>query len=132
MSKENIKLFNEKLGSDATLQGKLKAINDKHGNKTLEGEEFDAIYENEIIPLAKESGFDFTLADVKEYIEVLGQSKTGQLSDDELNAVSGGQACACVITGVGKGSVGSCTCVIGGQGGNVDDNVCFCIIGGGG
>ncbi len=41
----------------------------------------------EIIPLAKENGFDFSLEDMKE----LGKSNANTLSDDELEQVAGGR-----------------------------------------
>ena len=60
--------------------------------------------------------------------------QTNELSDDNLDAVSGGARCICSFGGGGKASEGekTCACVMGG-GENKDGSVrCVCIIGGDG
>ena len=49
--------------------------------------------------------------------EILEQEK--ELDKDELEAVAGGSACACVVGGYGSadGSGGDCNCAFGGYGG---------------
>lgn len=58
--------------------------------------------------------------------------QTNELSDDDLDAVSGGARCICSFGGGGKASEGekTCACVMGGGGENKDGSVC--IIGGDG
>lgn len=52
-----------------------------------------------LIALAKELGFDLTEADF--------EAQGGELNNDELNAVTGGGECACVVGGGGTAS-GNC------------------------
>ena len=133
MSKENVRLFNEKVSADKALQGKLHALNERHEGEELSDEKMMRIYEEDVLPLARECGFDFSMEDLKEYARVLSQSSPGELTEDELDAVAGGNTCACVIGGGGKGSESSlCVCVAFGTGSNRFGGVCVCVVGGGG
>jgi predicted ribosomally synthesized peptide with nif11-like leader len=49
--------------------------------------EKDKVIEQEILPLAKEAGFEFSIAELKEFQATL---KEGKLSDDDLEQVVGG------------------------------------------
>ena len=69
----------------------------------------------ELIALAKENGIELTEEDAKKYFEQLN-AKKGELSDDELEAVTGGGACACVLPGGGGGDGLKCGCFTGGNG----------------
>ena len=66
-----------------------------------------------IVALAAEKGFALTEEDLKQE-----QPVSGDVSDDELDAVAGGQTCACVLGGGGKasGSSKTCACFMGGVG----------------
>lgn len=87
-----------------------------------------------ILPIAKDMGFDLSLADFK-------PAYNGEVGDDELDAVAGGTGlCDCYLAGGGggqeegedSGETYGCACVGYGQGGdcdNVNDN-CLCVIGG--
>ncbi|RKI39398.1 Nif11-like leader peptide family natural product precursor [bacterium D16-51] len=57
----------------------------------------------------------------------------GELTDDELDAVAGGEPCACVFGGGGTAnqSDDTCACVFGG-GGEYSDGSCRCACVGGG
>lgn len=87
----------------------------------------------EAIALAAEKGYTFTPEEIKP------QMPTGELDDDELDAVAGGAACGCVLGGGGKGGGKdeTCACVWAGSGdsifggGSFPDR-CFCFGGGGG
>ena len=135
MSKENVRLFNEKVSADKALQGKLHAIDERHKGEELSDEQSMRIYEEDILPLARECGCDFSMEDLKEYTRDLSQSSPGELTEDELDAVAGGAICVCVIGGGGKaGSPWSnpCTCFVGGTGPSRPGPGCMCIVGGGG
>jgi len=90
MSKENAKLFYEELAKNEALQGKFEVIGKKYEGQTSDETQMDLIYQNEILPIAKESGFEFTLAELKEYKQAVTQPQSGRLSDEELDAVAGG------------------------------------------
>ena len=66
MSVESAKLFIEKLKTDEGFAKKVKECKDSEAR----------------ISLVKESGFDFTIEEIK--------GIQGELSDDELDAVAGG------------------------------------------
>lgn len=130
MSKENVKLFYEALSKDAALQEKSKAIAKKHEGQKLEQAQLDRIYQQELIPLAKGAGYDFTLDELKEYAREIGKIGPREVSEEELAAVAGGaDYCACAFYGQGYG--GSCQCAIGGYG-DGSGGTCVCVIGGGG
>lgn len=65
----------------------------------------DAILEQDLLPLAKELGYEFTLAEIKAYGEEMKQAHMPQeLSDAELQAVAGGGASLiCVVLGFNEG-----------------------------
>jgi len=90
MSKENAKLFYEELAKNEALQGKFEFIGKKYEGQKFDEVQMDLIYQNEILPIAKESGFEFTLAELKEYKQDVTQPQSGKLSDEELDAVAGG------------------------------------------
>ena len=69
MSEEQLKAFLEKVKADTSLQEKLKAAADS-----------DAV-----LAIAKEAGFAITAEDIQSM-----QSATTELSDDELEGVTGG------------------------------------------
>lgn len=75
MSKEDIRKFQEELQKNAELERKLDALQLSHEN-------FE-----ELISLAKEAGFDFTLDELK---EANSKPVTEELSIDELEKVVGG------------------------------------------
>ena len=65
-----------------------------------------------VIALAAEKGFTLTAEDLKP------DQPTGELNEDELDAVAGGKACGCVVGGGGEGGEadGVCACVLAGEG----------------
>lgn len=74
----------------------------------------------DLIAMAKELGIELTEADFEQ--------KPAELNDDELDAVAGGAACYCPMTGVGVANTAkadSCGCVMGG-GGQWSDKSCRC------
>ena len=71
--------------------------------------------------MAKELGLELTEADFKQ--------KRAELSDDELEAVSGGSSCSCPMSGGGKqdGDDDVCACNLTGLGYDIGMNIrCLC------
>ena len=134
MSKENVRLFNERVSADKALQDKLHALNERHEGEELSDEQMMRIYEEDVLPLARECGLDFSMEALKEYTRDLRQSSPVELTDDELEAVAGGATCVCVIGGGGGHSWGGpCVCVVAGSGpGTRGVSGCVCVVGGGG
>lgn len=118
---ENLKKFLELVSKDEALKQKAMACNDM--------EKEDAIRVS--IALAKEVGIELTEADFAK------KEADGELSDDELDAVTGGytMACLCEVLGGGGGTdlkdhnTFGCACVIYGQGGDgrATDSNCVCV-----
>ena len=98
---ENLKKFLEEVSKDAALSEKV-------------GGEKDT---TKLIELAKELGIALTAADFAE---------SNEISDDDLDAVSGGSdvSCACAMGGGGTKDTNdkTCACVLAGVG--YDDNHC--------
>ena len=128
---ENLKKFLELLANDKELEAKALACNEL-------GEEKGKVA---LMALAKENGIELTEAD----LEKKAEPTSGELDDDELDAVSGGAAtgnergfCLCPAAGGGggkdadDGNTFGCACVIYGQGGDGrrKDINCNCIFGG--
>ncbi len=125
MSQENVKGYFETLAKNKELQEKLTKLNKKYEGADLTQAQLDLACERELLPLAKEYGFEFTLEEYKAYALEMSVPKTGKLDDDELEAVSGGTGgCGCILAGGGgdpdNGHAG-CACILGGAGINIDD-----------
>lgn len=66
--------------------------------------EMKLITEEEVLPIAKQAGYSYVFDDLITYELEMKQTKTGsELSDEKLQAVSGGLICA-----VGGGGGGVC------------------------
>ena len=97
---DNLKKFLEAASSDADLAEKVNSA------QTLDA----------VISLAKEKGFVLTAE------ELQPDSSARELDDDEVEAVAGGKACACVFGGGGeptnyrKSKDLTCACVMTGVG----------------
>lgn len=117
---EQMKAFLAKLSADEKLAERLKA----------------ATNPDDVLALAKELGCSITLEDIQ------GNPADAELSEDELEAVSGGTrtgGCACMLAGGGggkndAGATYGCACAAYGQGGSgkADDFTCWCAFGGAG
>ena len=85
-----------------------------------------------MMALAKEKGYALTAEDMK------SDQSSGKLSDDEVDAVAGGKACACVVGGgglEGKTFDDECGCVgvgLGYRKNTSEELRCFCSTYGGG
>jgi len=95
-------------------------------------EKIGSMTKDELMALAKELDIELAEADFVKSVT--------ELSDDELDAVGGGDVCACVMGGgTVDGSSTSdvsdavCACVLGGGGKNKGGYTrCVCVLGGGG
>ena len=105
MSVENVKKFYEALVQDKMIQQRFNELNQKYQGVTVDATKADAILEQDLLPLAKELGYEFTLAEIKAYGEEMKQAHMPQeLSDAELQAVAGGGASLiCVALGFNEG-----------------------------
>ena len=127
MSKESVKLFYEALARDKALQEKSVAIGKKYAGQKLDEAQTNSIYQQELVPLARDAGYEFTLAELQEYGAANEKAGMREVSEEELAAVAGG-SCVCVIGGSGKTDSGNCGCMFAGEGGGG----CVCVVGGGG
>jgi hypothetical protein len=96
MSKENAIRFLMAKDKDEGLKSAFKTIMDKYAGNLSE-DEIDKMLQEEIIPLAKEYGYDFTPEDFKE----LQKPDAHRLSDEKLDGVTGGRG-QFVVPGVTK------------------------------
>ncbi len=80
MSRENAKLFFEKIEKDAELKMLFAKRLISHQIETRKA------FSDMIVGLGKEAGFEFTAADLSKN----GTGETGALSDTELERVAGG------------------------------------------
>ena len=95
MAIEDLKKFQKLLISDADFQEKLR----KAGEAYTGEQDEKSVYNNLLLPLAKEYGLSATYEEFEEYISGL-RADSGELSDDELEQVAGGK-----ISGGGAGAV---------------------------
>lgn len=95
MSKD-IKGFVEMIKNETAIQAKIKkAAEEFTGEKTDE-----AVWTDIMKPIADEAGFDVTFDDYKAYMDEANAS--GELSEDEMQAIAGGCGLCIVIGGSSK------------------------------
>ena len=100
---DNVKKFFAQLKTDAELQKKVKAAQDAYkGDLKDDAKVAEAV----LLPIAKEIGLPFTVADFNAYKD----AQEGEASDDELEAVAGGALC---LFGTGSGDGGGCAGFLG-------------------
>ncbi len=86
MSKEDLNEFMMLTEADKSLKEKYNRIMYKLQGKNATDEDWNKVILEELIPLAKENGFELSLEEIKS----LGEKTTSVLSDDELREVVGG------------------------------------------
>ena len=89
MSVEQVKAFFAKVNEDSELAQKLK---DAQAAYTGDKSDKDAAIAAVVIPVAAEAGFNFTVADFNAVFDN-NEVEEGEASEDELNAVAGGDWC---------------------------------------
>ena len=133
MAVEDVRRFYARLAEDKALMEEVakagERLKEQFQFKTKEDFEARGLAETYALiePIAREAGYSFTLAD----IESFGSSQDRDLSESELEAVSGGGVCVCILAGGGTPPEDiylPCACVFSGIGGAR----CACILGGGG
>ena len=73
------------------MKQQLRELSKKHQAEALNSSGVMAVVEQEIVFLAKQLGYSFTLEEWKAYDDKLHLTRTnGEVSDSELEAVSGG------------------------------------------
>ena len=87
MTKQNAEQFISEMEKDGELKSKYSKILIEYEGKNLSLKEWDRIILEKIIPLAKESGYEFSLENLNE----LYKPSLEELSDEELVQVSGGR-----------------------------------------
>ena len=86
MSKENAMRFLMAKDKNENIKSALDTVLSKYEGINLSGDDWDKVLQEEVIPLAKTNGYDFSPKDLKEI-----QSDAGEkLSDEELDGISGG------------------------------------------
>ena len=100
MAKEDIKKFRNLLISDSAFQEKLLKASESYTGAQDE----KSVFNNLLLPLAKEQGFSATYEEFKEYIGAFAGDSESELSEDELELVAGGKNSGiglCVFVGGG-------------------------------
>ena len=101
MAKENVKKFYDEISKNKELQEKFVAA--QKGYET-EGKNNDEIFEDIVLPIAGEAGYEFTMS---EYREAQRDAIIERgISEEELENVSGGGFC--LLLGFGVMSAGGC------------------------
>ena len=98
---ESVKKLFEALKNDAALAVKLKFAGKAYEGKEMIEQERRTVIEREIMPIIRAAGYEVTLKELEEYSKSL-KPATGELSDDELEAVAGGGwmlLCRCFVLG---------------------------------
>lgn len=128
MSMENVKGFYEAIAGDEELRLKLTELSQNHRNEEMNAAKADSLLEKEILPLAAQMGWEFSLTDLHRYGEELQKSRAEEdLSEDELAVVSGGfglcilggenvaKTCGCAFVGWGTDKSSGGICVLFGE-----------------
>lgn len=87
MSQENVLRFIELLDQNQEFKSKCVDVMKKYLGQTLSQAELDRVYQEEILPITREAGFEIT---PDEFKELQNSPQSGQLSDEELGNVLGG------------------------------------------
>lgn len=109
----DIKAFEKLMREDPDTQEKLRVAAEGYNGDPAD---VKAIFENILLPVAKEAGYTATFEELEEYLGSLSASAGDDLSEDELAQVAGGKpdvtgggvgALGCIFAGVGAGAIGT-------------------------
>lgn len=89
MAKENVGKFFEAVMADEKKKQKLGEITEKFAGKEVDETQLTPVLEEHVLPMAANMGFSFTLEELRAYRQEQYQA-SGQVSDEELEAVAGG------------------------------------------
>ena len=102
MSVENVKKFYEAVSQDESLKQKFVELSRKYQGQEMDEATARALTVQEVLPLAAQMGYSFSMDDLKTYDVDMKQANINrELSDAELEAVTGG-IFACFIIGAGN------------------------------
>lgn len=99
---DQAKEFIKKVNSDQALYEKFKALVPEDQKDS----DREAIISDKIVPFAKEAGYDLSAEDFK-----TDGPASGEISDEELEAVAGGGGCLCEEKGAGMGADDYTNCI---------------------
>lgn len=133
MSVENVKKFYEVLSRDKEMQQKFIDLKQKYQGQSMAEAATMEMLETDLLPLARQQGYEISVADLQAYGEAMKQAGMNrELSDEELAAVSGGTLICKIGLGysydyienkndgycciLGFDDAGNCCVVIGGLG----------------
>ena len=123
MSVENVKKFYEAVSQDESLKQKFVELSQKYQGEALGADKVAVVVEQEVLPLAAQAGYSFSLDDLKAYGEEMKQANINrELSDAELEAVTGGGMHGDLCVGVGTNGTYYCPICggsLGGGGGEI-------------
>ena len=92
MSVENVEKFYDALSQDESLKQKFVELSQKYQGQQMDEVKANTIMEQEELPMVAQMGYSFTMDDLKAYGEGMKQANMGcELSDEEMQAVAGGQ-----------------------------------------
>ncbi len=103
MSVENVKKFYTALSQDEALQKEFVELAKKYQGQPMDETKAMSLMEQEVLPVAKQKGYSFSIADVNAYGEEMKHADLNrELSDLELQAVTGGGTYTgfCILAGV--------------------------------
>lgn len=91
MSIENVKKLYEAVSQDESLKQKFVELSRQYQGHQMDEAKAKQRMEQEVLPIAEQMGYSFTMDDLKAYSEEMKQPDISrELSDEELHAVSGG------------------------------------------
>ncbi len=128
MSTENVKKFYEAVSQDEALKQKFVELSQKYQGQQMDKEKMKLITEEEVLPIAKEMGYSFTMDDFNSYGKEIQQMNMNcELSDTEMQAVAGGSSRSgfCILIGFAHTSW---ECSLSSSNGSYDDWMTgFCV-----
>ena len=109
MSIENLKNFYESIVNDDKIKTKLRELAQQYLDKEINEENRTLFVNKEILPMAAQMGFPFSVDDLRQYELELRQAHMNcELSDAEMEAVTGGVTWNgfCISWGIFEGEQG--------------------------
>jgi len=126
MSVENVKKFYEAVSQDESMKQKFMELSQKYQGQQMDEVKAMTFTEQEVLPLAAQMGYSFTMDELKAYGEEMKQADMNrELSDEEMQAVTGGfflcvfggggNNVVCVLLGMNSDGTKTCTVIGAGE-----------------
>jgi bacteriocin-like protein len=87
---KSFRAFTEKVHESSELQEKMAVLEEKYGHQAPDQENADEMFFRELIALANQYGFKFTLNDIYLYFMEKGRDYSRELTEEELDKIIGG------------------------------------------